>query len=131
MAGIGGFNACIKTFTTSRFSSSQPFPVEAGTVKDTERTLPFMPGPVTYVTDNIYNGRRANFNEYIKNLLKLGPHITQGILVKISSLLVEVTTKLIRMSLLQRSIGCRKPLSNPQAPHKVTLVNLLPTISNL
>lgn len=58
------------------------FPVEAGTVKDTERTLPFMPGPVTYVTDNISNGRRANLDEYIKNLLKLGPHITQGTLVK-------------------------------------------------
>ena len=58
------------------------FPVEAGTVKDTERTLPFMPGPVTYVTDNISNGRRANLDEYIKNLLKLGPHITHSTLVK-------------------------------------------------
>ena len=58
------------------------FPVEAGTVKDIKRTLPFMPGLVTYVTDNISNGRRANLDEYVKNLLKLGPHITQGTLVK-------------------------------------------------
>lgn len=57
------------------------YPVEAGTTGG-ERTLPFMPGPVTYVTDNISNGRRANLDEYIKNLLKLGPHITHGNLVK-------------------------------------------------
>ena len=58
------------------------YPVEAGTSGAGERTLPFMPGPVTYVTDNISNGRRANLDEYIKNLLKLGSHITQGHLVK-------------------------------------------------
>lgn len=32
--------------------------------------------------DNISNGRRANLDEYIKNLLKLGTHITHGPLVK-------------------------------------------------
>jgi len=58
------------------------YPVEAGTSGAGERTLPFMPGPVTYVTDNISNGRRANLDEYIKNLLKLGQHITHGPLVK-------------------------------------------------
>jgi bud emergence protein 1 len=58
------------------------YPVEAGTSGSGERTLPFMPGPVTYVTDNISNGRRANLDEYIKNLLKLGTHITYGPLVK-------------------------------------------------
>jgi len=57
------------------------YPAEAGT-NGGERTLPFMPGPVTYVTDNISNGRRANLDEYIKNLLKLGSHITTGSLVK-------------------------------------------------
>jgi bud emergence protein 1 len=58
------------------------YPVEAGTSGSSERTLPFMPGPVTYVTDNISNGRRANLDDYIKDLLKLGPHITNGPLVK-------------------------------------------------
>lgn len=58
------------------------YPVEAGTSGSGERTLPFMPGPVTYVTDNISNGRRANLDEYIKNLLRLGQHITNGPLVK-------------------------------------------------
>ncbi|KAF2731672.1 hypothetical protein EJ04DRAFT_442639, partial [Polyplosphaeria fusca] len=58
------------------------YPVEAGTSGSGERTLPFMPGPVTYVTDNISNGRRANLDEYIKNLLNLGSHITNGTLVR-------------------------------------------------
>jgi bud emergence protein 1 len=58
------------------------YPVEAGTSGAGERTLPFMPGPVTYVTDNISNGRRANLDEYIINLLNLGEHITNGLLVK-------------------------------------------------
>ena len=55
--------------------------MEAGT-DGTPRTLSYMPGPVTYVTPNISNGRRANLDEYIKNLLRLGPHITHGHLVK-------------------------------------------------
>ncbi|KAF2002250.1 hypothetical protein P154DRAFT_143867 [Amniculicola lignicola CBS 123094] len=58
------------------------YPVEAGTSGSGNRTLPFMPGPVTYVTDNISNGRRANLDDYIKELLILGSHITQGTLVK-------------------------------------------------
>lgn len=60
----------------------QEFPLEAGNVPGHERSLPFMPGPVTYVTDNISNGRRANLDEYIRNLLQLGPHITNGYLVR-------------------------------------------------
>ena len=60
----------------------QEYPVEAGNVKGNDRTLPYMPGPVTYVTDNISNGRRANLDEYIRNLLKLGQHITKGYLVR-------------------------------------------------
>jgi bud emergence protein 1 len=58
------------------------FPREAGNYKGVERSLPYMPGPVTYVTDNISNGRRANLNEYIRHLLKLGPHITKGYRVR-------------------------------------------------
>jgi len=60
----------------------QEHPLEAGNVKGVERSLPYMPGPVTYVTDNISNGRRANLDEYIRNLLRLGPHITRGGLVR-------------------------------------------------
>lgn len=59
----------------------QEFPAEAGNVSGVERSLPYMPGPVTYVTDNISNGRRANLDDYLKNLLKLGTNITRSGLV--------------------------------------------------
>ncbi|KAI9799376.1 MAG: bud emergence protein 1 [Piccolia ochrophora] len=35
------------------------------------RILPFMPGPVTYVTDQISRGRQQNLDEYIKKLLDM------------------------------------------------------------
>ncbi|KAF2762981.1 hypothetical protein EJ05DRAFT_418972, partial [Pseudovirgaria hyperparasitica] len=60
----------------------QEFPVEAGNVSGIERSLPYMPGPVTYVTENITQGRRPNLDEYIKNLLRLGTHITHSNLVR-------------------------------------------------
>lgn len=59
----------------------QEFPYEAGNVAGVERSLPYMPGPVTYVTDNISNGRRANLDEYIQQLLKLDAHVSRGRLV--------------------------------------------------
>lgn len=59
----------------------QEFPAEAGNVNGVERSLPYMPGPVTYVTENITYGRRPNLDEYIRNLLKLSPQITRGHLV--------------------------------------------------
>lgn len=45
------------------------------------RTLPFMPGPVTHVTDAISNGRRQNLDDYIKKLLAMPPHIARCPLV--------------------------------------------------
>ena len=71
-----------KDFYDLQINLIQEYPLEAGNVKGYERSLPYMPGPVTYVTDNISNGRRANLDEYIKNLLKLGPHIKSGFLVR-------------------------------------------------
>lgn len=71
-----------KDFYDLQISLIQDFPLEAGNVQGYERSLPFMPGPVTVVTENISNGRRANLDEYLKNLLKLGPHISQGFLVR-------------------------------------------------
>ena len=71
-----------KDFYDLQINLIQEYPLEAGNVKGYERSLPYMPGPVTYVTDNISNGRRANLDEYIRNLLKLGPHITSGFLVR-------------------------------------------------
>ena len=59
----------------------QQFPVEAATQGGT-RVLPFMPGPVTYVTDAISNGRRESLNEYVKRLLALPPYISRCQLVR-------------------------------------------------
>jgi bud emergence protein 1 len=58
------------------------FPDEAGQVPGKPRTLPYMPGPVKYVNDNITEGRRANLDEYLRDLLKLPPHITCSSLVR-------------------------------------------------
>ena len=46
------------------------------------RILPYMPGPVTYVTDAISNGRRESLNDYVRKLLALPPYISRCHLVR-------------------------------------------------
>lgn len=58
------------------------FPEEAGQVQGRSRTLPYMPGPVKFVTDNITEGRRANLDEYLRDLLKMSAQITSSSLVR-------------------------------------------------
>jgi len=58
------------------------FPVEAGTTGKKQRSLPYMPGPVNYVTDAITEGRRHNLDAYVKNLLAQPPYIAKCTLVK-------------------------------------------------
>ncbi|KAK4629396.1 hypothetical protein CLAFUR4_08587 [Fulvia fulva] len=58
------------------------FPEEAGQVPGKPRTLPYMPGPVKFVTDNISEGRRANLDEYLRDLLRLPQHIVTSSLVR-------------------------------------------------
>ena len=60
----------------------QRFPREAQTPPGGKRVLPFMPGPVTYVTDAISNGRRESLNTYVKELLALPPYISRCDLVR-------------------------------------------------
>ncbi|KAI9779216.1 MAG: bud emergence protein 1 [Geoglossum umbratile] len=57
------------------------FPEDAGNAGK-PRTLPFMPGPVTIVTDTISNGRRQNLDEYIRKLLAMSPKISRCHLVR-------------------------------------------------
>ncbi|KAL2832436.1 hypothetical protein BDW59DRAFT_104969 [Aspergillus cavernicola] len=57
------------------------FEEEAGN-RGKPRSLPFMPGPVTHVTDAISNGRRQNLDEYIKKLLSMPSHIARCTLVR-------------------------------------------------
>jgi hypothetical protein len=58
------------------------FPAEAGTAGTRKRTLPWMPGPVANVTDEITEGRRRNLNAYLKNLLEQPEYISRCSLVK-------------------------------------------------
>ena len=60
----------------------QQFPDEAIAPPGGKRVLPFMPGPVTYVTDAISNGRRESLNQYVKELLALPPYISKCTLVR-------------------------------------------------
>ncbi|PHH86845.1 hypothetical protein CDD83_9682 [Cordyceps sp. RAO-2017] len=59
------------------------FPAEAGNTGTQKRTLPYMPGPVSYVTDAITEGRLYNLDAYVKNLLNQPPHISRCDLVKL------------------------------------------------
>ncbi|OTB06290.1 hypothetical protein M426DRAFT_259173 [Hypoxylon sp. CI-4A] len=58
------------------------FPAEAGNTGTQKRTLPYMPGPVNYVTDQITEGRLHNLDAYVKNLLGQPPYISKCNLVK-------------------------------------------------
>jgi bud emergence protein 1 len=58
------------------------FPREAGNTGEQKRILPYMPGPVNYVTDAITEGRLHNLDAYLKNLLKLPPYIAKCNLLK-------------------------------------------------
>ncbi|ESZ95510.1 scd2/ral3 [Sclerotinia borealis F-4128] len=58
------------------------FPAEAGNTGAQKRSLPYMPGPVNYVTDAITEGRQHNLNTYVKNLLTQPPYISRCTLVK-------------------------------------------------
>nr|OQO28825.1 hypothetical protein B0A51_05238 [Rachicladosporium sp. CCFEE 5018] len=58
------------------------FPEEAGQVSGKSRTLPYMPGPVKFVTDNISEGRRENLDQYLRDLLNMQQHITTSSLVR-------------------------------------------------
>lgn len=58
------------------------FPAEAGNTGTQKRTLPYMPGPVNYVTDAITEGRLHNLDAYVKNLLNQPTYISRCNLVK-------------------------------------------------
>lgn len=58
------------------------FPAEAGNTGTQKRTLPYMPGPVNYVTDAITEGRLHNLDAYVKNLLAQPAYISKCSLVK-------------------------------------------------
>ncbi|RBR17881.1 uncharacterized protein FIESC28_06320 [Fusarium coffeatum] len=58
------------------------FPAEAGNTGTQKRTLPYMPGPVNYVTDAITEGRLHNLDAYVKNMLNQPHYISRCNLVR-------------------------------------------------
>lgn len=59
----------------------EEFPEESGRTGGT-RTLPFMPGPLTVVTHSISSRRRANLDEYVRNLIRMPAHISRSPLIQ-------------------------------------------------
>lgn len=57
------------------------FPEEAGRRGKT-RTLPFMPGPLTLVNHAITSQRRASLDEYVQDLLRMKPKLSQSPVVQ-------------------------------------------------
>lgn len=56
------------------------FPDEAGRTGK-QRSLPFMPGPLTYVNDSISSQRRVNLDEYVRKLVQLPAFISRSPIV--------------------------------------------------
>ncbi|KAI7875524.1 uncharacterized protein EV154DRAFT_451722 [Mucor mucedo] len=59
----------------------QMFPMEAGK-EERERILPFMPGPLENVTDEITQERQVDLDRYCKDLLKLPGYLAESELVQ-------------------------------------------------
>ncbi|CAR23584.1 phosphatidylinositol-3-phosphate-binding protein BEM1 [Lachancea thermotolerans CBS 6340] len=63
------------------------FPAEAGKLRDvrgqwTKRIMPYIPGPVPYVTDSITKKRKEDLNIYVRDLIALPMHISQCDMVR-------------------------------------------------
>ncbi|KUI58556.1 Protein scd2/ral3 [Cytospora mali] len=58
------------------------FPAEAGNTGTQKRSLPYLPGPVRYVTDTITEDRLYHLDYYVKKLLDQPQHISRCNLVK-------------------------------------------------
>jgi predicted RNA-binding Zn-ribbon protein involved in translation (DUF1610 family) len=58
------------------------FPIEAGSAGTQKRTLPYMPGPVSHVTDAITERRTHDLEKYVKTLLSQPSHISRSTIVR-------------------------------------------------
>jgi bud emergence protein 1 len=76
------------TFTTSRSSCSKNFPREAGREVEnpSPRLIPYMPGPVEHVDDEITLTRKDELDKYLRSLCKLkettAKYILESIVVR-------------------------------------------------
>jgi bud emergence protein 1 len=65
-----------KDFYALQLALMEQFPDAAGQIEGIERTLPFMPGPVPFVTDQLTGQRQAHLDVYLAQLLKIRVDIT-------------------------------------------------------
>ncbi|KAI0461870.1 hypothetical protein LJB42_004473 [Komagataella kurtzmanii] len=57
------------------------FPKEAGKQEGHQRIFPYIPGPLSYVNENITAKRRADLDDYFQHLFRLPDYITRSALV--------------------------------------------------
>eukprot|EP00158_Paraphelidium_tribonemae_P008155 Partr_v1_DN28497_c1_g1_i1_m41910 len=55
------------------------FPKEAGKLTGHNRTLPFLPGPLRQVSKDTSRKRRQELDRYIKELIRMPPHISNNL----------------------------------------------------
>lgn len=72
-----------KDFYSLQLLLKDQFPEAAGNVEGFRRTLPYMPGPVPWVTENLTSERRGHLDKYIRDLLKIDPNITNSQVVRV------------------------------------------------
>jgi len=60
-----------KAFYGLQLALIDQFPEAAGKVAGSPRTLPYMPGPLPWITEHITSERRAHLDRYIKHLIRI------------------------------------------------------------
>lgn len=65
-----------KDFYALQLALMEAFPEAAGKVEGVPRTLPFMPGPVPFVSESLTQQRQEHFDIYMQTLLRISTSIT-------------------------------------------------------
>lgn len=58
------------------------FPEAAGKVEGHQRSLPYMPGPLPWITEQLTADRRSHLDHYLRCLLAINPQITSSNVVR-------------------------------------------------
>lgn len=72
-----------KDFYGLQLGLIQQFPEEAGKVEGYKRTLPYMPGPLPWITEQLTADRRSHLDQYLRSLLAINPQITSSHVVRV------------------------------------------------
>ena len=69
-------------FYSMQLDVMKAFPREAGAYDPAERSIPFMPGPVPFVTPHLTSQRQALLDLYMGNMLRVTTEITNCAIVR-------------------------------------------------